>query len=208
VKEFKTDQEKFWAGDFGNKYASRNCGEDFVAGRLMFFSRVLSKVQKIDSVIEYGSNIGENLRALSQILPKAKFNAVEINQSAAKEITKWSKGKVKVFNQSIIDFKAPKKYDLVFTKGVLIHINPNELKKVYASMYKASAKYILVCEYYNVEPVAIDYRGHQDRLFKRDFCGEIMKQYPSLELVDYGFIYHGDEKLADDDQNWFLLQKK
>lgn len=207
MKNFATDQEKFWAGDFGDGYASRNKGDEFLASQLNFFSKILTKTQRIGSVIEYGANIGENLKVLGELLPKAKYAAVEINESASSEITKWSAGKVKVFNESILDFKSFEKYDLAFVKGVLIHINPEELNKVYDSLYETSSKYIMIGEYYNPSPVGIDYRGHKNRLFKRDFCSEMMDRHPDLDLIEYGFSYHRDPNFPQDDITWFLLEK-
>ena len=112
-----------------------------------------------------------------------------------------------VFNQSIFDFDTSTKADFVYTSGVLIHINPDELPNVYEKMYESSNKYIAVIEYYNPAPVAISYRGHSNKLFKRDFAGEIMDKYPNLKLVDYGFAYHRDNNFPRDDLNWFLLEK-
>ena len=89
----------------------------------------------------------------------------------------------------------------------MIHINPDELKKVYDLLYKTSKKYICIVEYYNPKPVALDYRGHKDRLFKRDFAGEMLSEYKDLKLVDYGFSYHLDNNFPQDDLNWFLLEK-
>ena len=94
------------------------------------------------------------------------------------------------------------------TKGVLIHINPNMLSNAYETLYESSNKYILVAEYYNRTPVSIKYRDHNDRLFKRDFAGEILDKYPDLTLVDYGFVYHRDNNFPKDDLSWFLLEKK
>lgn len=97
--------------------------------------------------------------------------------------------------------------DLSLIKGVLIHIHPDMLTTVYEKLYQASNRFILVCEYYNPFPVAISYRGHADRLFKRDFAGEMLDQYPDLKLVDYGFIYRRDPSFPQDDVTWFLMQK-
>ena len=77
-------------------------------------------------------------------------------------------------------------------KTVLIHINPDALPEVYERLYKSSKQYICVAEYYNPTPVVVEYRGHTERLFKRDFAGELMDQFPDLKLVDYGFVYHRD----------------
>jgi spore coat polysaccharide biosynthesis protein SpsF len=92
-------------------------------------------------------------------------------------------------------------------KGVLIHINPDMLQVVYEKLYESSSKYILVCEYYNPAPVTINYRGHEDRLFKRDFAGELMEKYTDLTLIDYGFAYKRDPSFPQDDITWFLLSK-
>ena len=98
--------------------------------------------------------------------------------------------------------------DLVLIKGVLIHIHPNELQNVYKLLYKASRKYICIAEYYNPSPVEVKYRGHEGKLFKRDFAGEIMEQFSDLELIDYGFVYHRDSNFPQDDTTWFLLEKR
>jgi hypothetical protein len=50
--------------------------------------------------------------------------------------------------------------------------------------------------------------GHDERLFKRDFCGEILDRHADLELVDYGFAYHRDPKFPQGDITWFLLEKR
>jgi hypothetical protein len=100
-----------------------------------------------------------------------------------------------------------RKAQLSFIKGVLIHINPDHLQEVYEKLYNASEKFILVAEYYNPSPVAIPYRGHDDRLFKRDFAGELLEKYSDLELVDYGFAYRRDPAFPQDDITWFLMRK-
>ena len=207
MTKFKTEQENFWNGKFGDEYAARNCGEKFIACQINFFSKILEKTNSVKSVLEFGANIGENLKAIKFLAPDAKMCAVEINKTATNEIKKWKEGKVKVYTQSIVDFKIDKKRDFVFVKGVLIHINPEKLPLVYEKLYKSSSKYICIGEYYNPSPVGIDYRGNKDRLFKRDFCSEIMKKYPDLELIDYGFCYHLDSNFPQDDITWFLLKK-
>ena len=67
-------------------------------------------------------------------------------------------------------------------------------------------RYIVIVEYYNPSPVDIIYRGHKDKLFKRDFAGELIEEY-GLNLVDYGFFYKRDKLTPQDDLTWFLLEK-
>ena len=54
--------------------------------------------------------------------------------------------------------------------------------------------------------MTLDYRGNKDKLFKRDFAGELISKY-DLKLVDYGFNYHLDTYHTNDDSTWFLLEK-
>ena len=97
--------------------------------------------------------------------------------------------------------------DLTFTAGVLIHINPERLPIVYENLVSLSTRYILVAEYYNPTPTEINYRGHNERLFKRDFAGELMDKF-ELNLVDYGFWYRRDNIASEfGDVTWFLLEK-
>lgn len=204
--EFKTDQEKFWAGTFGDQYIQRNQSEQLLASNINFFSRAIAQTSGVKSVIEFGANIGMNLKALSLLLPKSDMFAVEINSSAAKELKKIIPEE-NISNTSILNFSPQKQCDLSLIKGVLIHINPEELGLVYEKLVSSTRNYLLVAEYYNPSPVSIDYRGHKEKLFKRDFAGEIMNQYPEMKLIDYGFVYHKDPNFPQDDITWFLLQK-
>ena len=205
--QYKTEQEKFWAGEFGENYIGRNTVQEMLPARLSLFSKILAHTSDIDSVMEFGANVGTNLWALHSLLPKADMKAVEINEVAAKSLESygWSKS---VECGSFLEKDYKDEADFVFTSGVLIHINPDFLPKAYENLYNASRKYVMVCEYYNPVPVALPYRDHQDRLFKRDFAGEIMDKYPDLKLVDYGFAYRRDPNYPMDDLNWFLMEKK
>jgi spore coat polysaccharide biosynthesis protein SpsF len=116
-------------------------------------------------------------------------------------------GKCNVINKSILDYNENQRYDLSMTNGVLIHINPNMLNDVYEKLHDSSNRYILISEYYSPTPVSVDYRGHSNRLFKRDFAGEMLDKYRDLILVDYGFLYHRDNYFQHHDTNWFLLEK-
>lgn len=203
---FKTEQEAFWAGDFGTDYIKRNQGDALLASNLDFFSNALRRTRDIKSCIEFGANIGMNLRALNLLHPSMDMHAIEINQEAAQQL-----GKVmplaQVYNTSILDFATTRQWDLALIKGVLIHINPDMLPQVYDKLVTSTGRYLMLAEYYNPAPVAIPYRGHSDRLFKRDFAGEIMDRYPQMKLVDYGFAYHRDPSFPQDDITWFLMEK-
>jgi spore coat polysaccharide biosynthesis protein SpsF len=203
---FKTEQEAFWAGDFGTEYIMRNQGDLLLASNLDFFAKALHGTRDIKSCIEFGANIGMNLKALNLLHPGIDAHAIEINVEAAHQL-----GNVippaNVINSSILEFVPNREWDLTFIKGVLIHINPDVLPQVYDKLVSSAGRYLMVAEYYNPAPVAISYRGHSDRLFKRDFAGEIMDRHPHMQLIDYGFAYRRDPNFPQDDITWFLLKK-
>lgn len=204
-EKFNTEQESFWAGEFGNDYSQRNIGNEWIAANTALFSEILANTHNVESVVEFGANIGLNLKALNTLLPRANLAAVEINDTAVKELDTW--GRCTTYHESLLEFQPEKTWDMTLIKGVLIHINPDHLETVYDLLIKSSKRYICVAEYYNPTPVAIPYRGHDERLFKRDFAGEIMDRYPELTLIDYGFKYHRDNNFPQDDITWFLLEK-
>ncbi len=204
---YKTDQEAFWAGDFGTDYAQRNQGDALLASNLDFFSKALRQARSIKSCIEFGANIGMNLKALKLLHPGIDAHAIEINAEAAKQLGSVIP-QTQVYNTSILDFASSRQWDLTLIKGVLIHINPEVLPQVYDQLFAVCGRYLLVAEYYNPVPVDVPYRGHSDRLFKRDFAGDIMSRYPQLQLMDYGFAYRRDPSFPQDDITWFLMEKR
>jgi len=206
AEKFKTPQEEFWAGEFGADYIDRNNSPQLLASKLNFFSTALKQAGPLASCLEFGANIGMNLKALQLLYPDMHRQAVEINPDAAKQLKNLI-GESNVFEGSIFDYPVAGKVDLALIKGVLIHINPDMLANVYEKLYQASSRLILISEYYNPTPVSIPYRGHADRLFKRDFAGEMLDKYSDLKLVDYGFAYQRDAAFPGDDGTWFLLQK-
>ena len=208
MSKFQTEQEHIWEGQLGDEYTDRdhNRGEELLTKNVFFWGKVLSRIPKINSILELGCNIGMNLRALNKINPNFHLVGYEINKKAAEECEKTNIARVQ--NSSILEpILEEVSFDLTIAKGVLIHINPESLNKVYENLYNMTSKYILVADYYNPSPVMVEYRGHKDRLFKRDFAGELIDKY-DLKLIDYGFEYHRDNYFPQDDFNWFLLEKK
>jgi len=203
---FKTEQESFWAGEFGNDYIERNQGQQLLASNLALFTRILSRTERLGSLIEFGANIGMNIHAFKQLLPGTDLAAIEINEKAVEQLKQIDD--LTVTHDSLLEFTPQREYEMSFIKGVLIHINPDALSKVYEALYRTSSRYICIIEYYNPSPVEVPYRGHQGKLFKRDFAGEMLDKYSDLKLVDYGFSYHRDTNFPQDDLTWFLLEKQ
>lgn len=204
---YKTEQEAFWAGEFGSDYIARNSSTALLASNLAFFAKALDKARHLLTCIEFGANTGMNIRALQSLYPEQSQHALEINADATSHLGKILPSE-NIFQTSILDFEPKQTWDLALIKGVLIHINPDWLPQVYDTLYRSSSKYILLGEYYNPSPVTINYRGNDNRLFKRDFCGEMIDRYKDLVLVDYGFAYRRDPNFPQDDITWFLMEKR
>jgi pseudaminic acid biosynthesis-associated methylase len=201
---YKTEQENFWAGDFGLNYIDRNKSEPLLYSKVAMWAKMLSAANNVKSIRELGCNIGLNLVALKRLNPSMILSGYEINEVAAKQASEFKVAKIT--QGSILDRIEDEVVDLTFTAGVLIHINPDHLRNVYENLVNGSNRYVLVAEYYNPTPTKITYRGHEDRLFKRDFAGDLIDNY-GLKLVDYGFVYKRDNWAPQDDVTWFLLEK-
>jgi pseudaminic acid biosynthesis-associated methylase len=204
---YKTTQEDFWAGNFGSDYIQRNIGKQLLASNLHFFATALRTVAQVNTCLELGANVGMNLRALALLYPNLDLHAVEINQEAAKQLCQMIPEQ-NVVCDSILNYQCERQFDLVITKGVLIHMDPEHLGDVYRTLENATRRYLLIAEYYNPSPVELPYRGYQSKLFKRDFAGEILENFPQFSLLDNGFAYRRSVNAPQDDINWFLLEKR
>lgn len=204
---YRTEQEAFWAGEFGEAYRERCAlSDDLVAARTACMARMLKQAGPVASAFEVGCNIGLNLVAMKRVSPATKLEAIEINAHSAQAANEL--GIARVETGSVIGYQPEKTYDLSMICGVLIHLNPEVLPDVYDTLFKLSHRHILLFEYYNPTPVEVTYRGHEARLFKRDFAGEMLDRFKHrLKLVDYGFFYHRDPISRSDDGTFFLLEK-
>jgi spore coat polysaccharide biosynthesis protein SpsF len=202
---YDTQQEQLWAGEHTKAYIERNSGPSLLAAKTALFAQILAHVREVKSVIEFGPNIGLNLQAIRTLLPAVQQTAVEISPAAAEILRE--KRDIEVFNDSLLNFKSSRTWDLAFTMGVLIHVNPGRLRDAYDVLYRASSRYVLMIEYYNPTPMMIMHRGMPDQMFKRDFPREMLEAHPDLNLLEYGFVYHRDPVFPLDDVTWFLFER-
>jgi pseudaminic acid biosynthesis-associated methylase len=203
-----TPQENFWKGSFGKDYTIRNDNKKIIKNNIFFFKKIFHNSNfNIKNIIEFGPNIGLNILAIKKIFNLNFITGVEINSLACLKLSKIKN--VEVVKSSVLKFIPKKKYDLVLVKGLLIHINPKQLKNFYEIIYQSCKNngYILFAEYYSPRPVKLNYRGKKDKLFKRDFAGEFISTFKNIKIKSYGFVYHKD-KYPQDDLNWFLMKKK
>ncbi len=186
---YKTEQEQFWAGEFGDSYRDRNDSESLLYTKVAMWSKMLRSANNVTSALELGCNIGLNLVALKKLQPSLSLTGYEINKKAAEQAEK--EHVADIFTASILEKIRSNKFDLTFTASNLV---------------ENSRRYVLVAEYYNPFPTVITYRGEREKLFKRDFAGDLIDHY-GMKLVDYGFLYKRDNWAPKDDITWFLLEK-
>ncbi len=200
------EQQNFWAFEYANEYISKNSKFNAEKGQDCW-RKMLAKAEGINSILECGCNIGRNIEFLNAILPESSKSIIEISKGAFDYVTKKYKLNA-TYNGSIVDatFEVPL-FDLVFTSGVLIHVHPDDLLSNMSKIFSFSNKYILFAEYFNREPVMIEYQGKKNRLFKRDFGRLFIQNYP-VKLVDYGFHWgYINDDAGFDDITWWLFEK-
>jgi spore coat polysaccharide biosynthesis protein SpsF len=200
-----TEQADFWGGSFGDDYIGRNDSSELLASNLSLFAQVLSHCDELPkSFLELGANIGMNYEAVSLLSPNCDFFGVEVNQKAFDVLVSKGARGAKV---PLEDFSTSEKFEFVFTKGVLIHLNPDSLIDVYKKMGEFSSKFVFICEYFNPTPLSITYRGNENKLFKRDFGGEFLSHNSDFYLVAGGFASNRGA-FPQDNLNWELFKRK
>lgn len=205
-----TPQSEFWRGEFGNAYVDRNvASSEQMQARLALWSEILSHTISVPpaSILEVGANLGINLRAFQQ-LSSARRLALEPNEKAREILVMdgiVAPGDVRGGLAQKIDFPDAVA-DFAFTSGVLIHIHPDHLAASLKEIHRCSSRWIACVEYFSDKPEMIPYRGHDDRLFKRDFGGLWLDSFPDLRIVAYGFAWKRVTGL--DNLTWWLFEKR
>lgn len=158
--------EAFWAGNFGNEYLSRNRVEP--ASRKEFWASAMEFCTPT-TVLEVGCNRGHNLIAIQSIDTSIETAGIDINVAAVNEARSQGVSAEVCSALEVASKFGHRSKDLVFTSGVLIHVDPKELERVMRNIVDTSARYVLAIEYMAAKEEAIDYRGHADKLWRRPF---------------------------------------
>lgn len=196
-------QSNYWSKNF--HYIKRNNNFDNKLGAKVWSD--LLKNKKISNILECGSNIGRNLKQINLAYPEKKLSFIEINKKAF-EICKLNKNIENSYNLSIQNCKIPDNtYDLVFTSGVLIHLNDKTLKKVIPLIINWSRNYLIILEYFSTSKIEKTYRGKKSLLFLREY-GEQFLNTKRVKLLDCGFLYSKIYKKAGfDDLTYWVFKK-
>lgn len=201
------EQEGFWKNRITESYSVDNSIFDHRLG-VAGWERMLAKADKksLSSYLECGSNIGRNIGFLKDLLPDASANIIELAEFPYKKCID-SFDIDKSFLGTIKEAKFGVQFDLVFSQGVLIHVNPDDLHESMRRMYDLSSRYILIGEYFSRTPVMIKYRGEDNKLYKRDF-GKLFLENFECKVKDYGFLWgHEFDSAGFDDITYWLFEK-
>lgn len=182
------EQVEVWSGGFGNEYTDRN--NIPWLEHYQFFEGLLVNRRPLNT-LEVGCNQGHNLEALQVLLgSEHRGIGVDVNQHAL-DIAEAKGLEVYLGDGITLPFR-DERFDLVFTKGVLIHISPDNLHDMMREIYRVSNRYILFIEYFGNEETPIEYRGHDNLLWKRDFLRDYLTLFPNLRILNQKQWFYGE----------------
>jgi pseudaminic acid biosynthesis-associated methylase len=212
----KNEQEKFWSGDFGKSYTDRNSRHNaeldstyttwYGVTRTKMNESFLSGIPKDARILEVGCNTGMQLASL-KAMGFTNLYGVELQAYAVEKAKEYTQG-ISIIQGSAFELPFRDKYfDMVFTSGVLIHIEPSNLSKVFSEMYRCSKKFIWGFEYFADKTTNINYRGNEGFLWKANYGKLLRDQFSDLKLVKeerYPYITEAEKGNVD---FMYLLEK-
>ena len=192
--------EALWSGEFGDRYIERN--RDAGNPREPFWNHIIGLTQP-SSVLEVGCSTGNNLRWLDD--GSRHVAGVDVNRSALDELTEQlPRIEAHLASARRLPF-ADRRFDLVFTAGVLIHQPDESLEDVMTEMRRCSRRWIMMAEYFAPSREEVPYRGVDGALFRRDYGALVAELHDDLALRDSGFLGRDD---GWDDVTWWLFERR
>jgi len=210
---FATNQEEVCRSKQGFRYIIHHMAENWRATRIPYWKMILELIPGIESACEFACNIGANLKALKYLNTNLKLAGKEINEYAVKLLEKDGVGEIKA--GSVITEGFNKEFDLVFSRGVLIHIHPSKIPDVMKNMAKHSRKYVLIYENYSptltypptyARKVADNKPGEQYQ-FWQDYPNEFHKLFPDWSIVQSGVYLNIGKKPKQGDLFWTIFKR-
>jgi pseudaminic acid biosynthesis-associated methylase len=209
-----TEQMEKWAGQFGREYTDRNAfsleemealyKRNYGVTSTELNEQFLKGIDRTIRILEVGSNIGNQLLCLQRMGFRSLYG-IEV-QGYAVELSKSRTRNINIIEGTAFDIPFKDGYfDLVFTAGVLIHINPSDIALVLREIHRCARKYIWGFEYYTDHYTEIPYRGQRNLLWKTDFARLYFDQFRDLELVKEEHLKYLDNDNVD---TMFLFRKK
>lgn len=209
-----TEQMQEWLGEFGKEYTERNAlsldemealySKNYGISRTELNELFLKDMDRSVRILEVGSNIGNQLLCL-QKMGFRNLYGIEL-QNYAVELSKSRTKDINIIQGSVFDVPYKDNYfDLVFTSGVLIHIEPSDITMAIKEIYRCTKEYIWGFEYYADKYTEILYRGQKNLLWKANFTQLYLDSFSNLKLVMEKRLKYLNNDNID---VMFLLKKK
>jgi pseudaminic acid biosynthesis-associated methylase len=188
----ETPQIGRWTGDFGRAYTDRNTlsGKEldslyqtnFGIARSRLNESFLEEIPRNARILEVGCNCGNQLLLLQEMGFTNLWGA-EV-QSYALGLAKTRIQCAQLAQASALNLPYQDAYfDLVFTSGVLIHVSPADLAFALDEIHRCARNWIWGMEYYAPEVARVNYRGHDDLLWKMDYAQGYLDRFGDLDLI-------------------------
>ena len=210
----ETDQIRTWTGTFGREYTDRN---QYKPAQLDLFyeamygvtrtelnTRFLQDVPRDARILEVGCNIGNQLLLLHH-MGFANLHAIEIQDYALAHARQRVPSATLSQGSALAIPYNDGEFDLVFTSGVLIHIAPNDLRLALAEIHRCAKTWIWGLEYFAPTMTEVNYRGHDNLLWKTDYARAYLQQFSDLELTREERLRYLENENVD---TMFLLRRK
>lgn len=192
--DFNQTGVELWSSEFGNDYTNRNQVDWHLR---MPFWKMIEERTGARSYFEMGCNAGWNLSAIRRQFPDVIVVGNDINEQAAMQAHMAG---LNVVNSLYFTEEVCGKFELVFTAGVLIHIEPEHVKDVMQDLINKSIRYVLAIEYAAELETIVEYRGHTEKCWKRPY-GAMYKEL-GLKL-----IAHDHAGKGFDNCHYWLMEK-
>jgi len=207
-------QMQRWSSEFGREYTGRNphtieamddlYREQFGRTRTELNLTFLNGFDRTMRILEVGSNVGAQLHGL-QSIGFENLYGIEL-QPHAVEVSKQNTRNINLIQGSAFDIPFKDSYfSLVFTSGVLIHIDPADLHIAMGEICRCTSEYVWGFEYYADVYSEIPYRGRRNLLWKAHFAELYLDESRDLELVREERVkYLGNDNI----DSMFLIRKR
>ena len=187
-----------WKGDFGDCYHRRQADAQSEAVKRLHLWRNVPALPLCKTFLEVGAGTGPNLIALRKLSDNFVLFALEPNNTAAIQIPPDVSF---IYGDATKIEAASDTFDLVFTYGVLIHLE--DPLPAMQEMYRTAKRYVLCAEYFSAQRRSIGYRNDIP-LYADDF-GSLWMDNFNVMPIGTGFCWKRTTGL--DNITWWMFEK-
>lgn len=142
------DPDAYWIAN-GPYLAPPGADSDDQLAVKVVLRDVLNSLGTVKDVLEVGCGRGRIAALLGEVLPKAKYAAVDFGPQVA--ATKQVRPDGTFYESRIQDFEPDRAWDLVLASEVLLHIPPADIQAVCDKLRRLARKWIVTVDW--TEPI-------------------------------------------------------